>query len=377
MKTIFISRADGSTMDTPASPSPPIRHRETDMMRRNPLFKTSLIAASLLGLSACGEGSEAIGETPLDGSDGAAGEEVVGEEPVDEDAADATEDTDEVDTPAGGADASLSDATPRFLTMACGAMPIADVDFSSSASAPAVFTTNTIVSGRIDPESGSNTENFWSVDLQPGFYHLVQDATRLDGRSSNLGLEFTDVSGPEADASLRLLSSNEIGFHIRDHVFLEIERARTMTIRVTPRFGSEDYAFGLFGNGTAVPSPFFDDCPTITPLSLGTTEALTLTSFAEVDDEQWYSIDLEAQDYVLSSTATRTDGTDRNIIYIADFGSQFGKTSRFEEITRVNELGIVRSEDSSAVRPGEAGEVWVRLRGSTELNLEFTLQTEN
>jgi len=358
VETSSVSRANCSIMDIRASLSPPIHFRETDTMRLIPLFKTTLLTASLLSLSACGDGDKT---------------ETVDEVPGPE----ASEDADGIDTPIAGGGTVLNDPTPRFLTMACGAMPIADIRSSSSASAPAVFTTDTVVNGRVDPESGSNTVNYWSVDLQPGFYHLVQDATRLDGRNANLGLEFTDVSGPDAEASPLLLSSNELGFHIRDHVFLEIEQARTMTIQVTPRFGAEDYAFGLFSNGTAVPSPFFDDCPTITPLSLGTTEALTLPLSQEVDDQKWYSIDLDAQDYVLSSTATRTDGTDRNIIYSSDYGSQFGKTSRFEQISRVNELGITRADNSGALRPSEAGEVWIRLRSSTELNVEFTLQPEN
>jgi len=62
-----------------------------------------------------------------------------------------------------------------------------------------------IVRGRVDPDSATNTQHFWNIDLQPGYYHVVLDARRVDDDNTNLGLQLTNVKGPGEDDDLVLL----------------------------------------------------------------------------------------------------------------------------------------------------------------------------
>ena len=77
--------------------------------------------------------------------------------------------------------------------------------------------------------------------------------------------------------------------------------ARTLILHLTHNFTAEEYRFGVFENGRAVPSPLFHDCPTFKSLSLDTTESVFLPQENNSTDDRWYLVDLEPGDYEVSS----------------------------------------------------------------------------
>jgi len=229
----------------------------------------------------------------------------------------------------------------------------------------------------IDPDSAANTEHFWSIDLQPGFYHVVLESSRIDDRSSNLGIELTDLRGFETADDVQIIQGNEIDFRARTYAFIEVEQARTVVLRAEPSFAAQEYSLAIFENGSAVPSPFFTNCPDIAPLSLGTTESLALPASSSIADDRWYQIELDAIDHLLLSSASRTDGRDSNIIYTFTYLDQFGQISRIETASQVNEIGV-SANGSGSLNRSEPGNVWIRLRNNNaELTMEFTLNPES
>ena len=272
-----------------------------------------------------------------------------------------------------GGISALTNNIPQFITSACDTLPISDAVQSNDLSAPTPMTIGQVVKGRIDPDSAANIQHFWRIDLQPGFYHVVLDSSRVDNRNSNLGIELTDLREFESSDDVRILRGNEVGFSARYHEFIEVLQAQTMVIRVDPVFTAEDYLFAVFENGNAVPSPFFSNCPVISTLSLSTTESLVLPESNSFADEQWYQLELDAIDYVLQSTAARTDGRDSNIIYEFSYLDQFGQDTRMERMDLINEVGVTANGSGSLNRT-EPGNVWIMLNNkNSELTMEFTL----
>jgi len=266
-------------------------------------------------------------------------------------------------------------ALPQFQSepAAQEKQPIRPQALFNALSAPTAITTGQIVRGRIDPDSATNTEHFWSIDLLPGYYHVVMDSSRVDDRWSNLGIILTDLNGFESADDIQIFRGNEIDYRTRYHAFIEVPQARTMVLRATPNHAAEDYAFAIFENGSVVPSPFFSNCPNITPISLGTTESLTLQESNSFDDERWYQIELAAIDHVLQSSAARTDGKNSNIQYNFWQLDQFGQATRYIEVDRVNEIDVTAT-GIGALNRTEPGNVWVRLSNNiAELAIEFTL----
>jgi len=275
--------------------------------------------------------------------------------------------------PPTGTVSALSSNIPQFIASACGTLPVSDAVQSNAVSAPTAFTTGQVVKGRIDPDSATNTEHFWSVDLQPGYYHVVLESSRVDKDWSNLGIVLTDLRGFESEDDEEVLRGNEIDYRSRYNAFIEVEQARTMVLRAAPNHRAEDYAFAIFENGSAVPSPFYSNCPDITTISLGTTQSLTLPESNSIADDRWYQIELDAIDHVLQSSAARTDGRDSNIQYRFRTLDQFGQSSRVTETGRVNEIGVTAT-GSGPVNRTEPGNVWIRLVNDfQEIAMEFTL----
>lgn len=355
-------------------------------MQKNIGIKTLILSAILISLTACGESNDLDEPTNGNGTNtnspetggsttNTGGTDGTGS-PTNTGGTDGTgnpTNTDGTGNPTTGNVSALNSNIPLFITSACDALPASDAVQSNTVAAPTAITTGQIVTGRIDPDSATNTEHFWSIDLQPGFYHVVLESSRIDDRSSNLGIELTDLVGFETADDLRIIRANEVGYRARNHAFIEIAQARTLILRAEPVHSAEDYSFAIFENGSAVPSPFFSNCPDITPISLGTTQALVLPESNSIADEQWYQIDLEAIDHVLQSTAARVDGADRNIIYKFTYVDQFGQNSRIEDIGTVNEVGVT-ANGSGALNRTEPGNVWIRLvNRNAELTMEFTL----
>jgi len=231
-----------------------------------------------------------------------------------------------------GEPANEDSDTPVFVSGNCGSIPPADTSSSSNIDAPAIFSPNSIVGGRIDPDAVTNKVHYWDVDLVAGHYHLVLDSSTIDGSNTNIGLVVTELnlSGVEVEG---LVSVNKIDNRTREHAFVEIKTDRTLRLKITPKFGAEDYFIGVFQNTLAVPSPHFTNCFPIGNMAVGGTQNITMSDY----DEQWFTIDLEAKNYELTVDATVTDGSNTNIQYTVSTLDRFGQASR-EDMCTENQM---------------------------------------
>jgi len=380
------------------------------------VIKAAVLPALLISLTACGESNEVyeesnagnaltsasgINETEPEGSDLSADgfeSDVTTNEMVDTtqittdsagtDTVTTTEDSEAEDAgapdtttesqptvePAGNTLGPPTPGVPQFVTSACGSLPISTAVQSNTRSAPTAMTTGQLVSGII--KSGpDNIEHYWSVALEPGDYHVVLDSKRVDGDFSSLGLRFSEL---HADGRISdLFSGNsEFDYRSRSHGFFTVVVARSLLLRLTPSFGAEDYTFGIFANGSAVPSPLFSDCPTIKPLSLDTVEALFLPEEGSSAGDRWYLANLTAGSYALNSWAARTDGSNSRVHYKITQADQFGQRDRTVEFGSVDEAGPVTNIDSAELIRDDSGPVWIRIQNLfTELSMEFTLNS--
>ena len=149
---------------------------------------------------------------------------------------------------------------------------------------------------------------------------------------------------------------------------------RTVTLEVTPRFLGENYVFGVFANGRDIPSPHFEECPQITPLSLGDTQAPQVPEADSADDRVWYRAELEEGQYRIDATASRIDGASSNIIYETFLIDGFGQGTSQQALLDVNEVGVTVSDTASFTRT-EDGPVWLRLDVfNAGLGVEFTVE---
>ena len=334
------------------------------MLNRS-LLNTSLLLAGLITLAACSSDSTdddaPINPPTTTGDTGSGGDN-----------------SDNTDPTSGNTGTDLANSIPQIVTAACGDLPVSETLFSNIESAPAVFAVDEIVRGRVDPDSATNGLHFWNIELQPGFYHVVLDTRRVDDENTNLGLRLVNANGPGEEDDLVLLDNNTAFIYAtRQSLFLEVETAETLNLQVSSIHGAEDYTMGIFENGSAVPSPVMEECPTIPTLSLDSTQSVVLPSHDSEADELWFQIELELGDYILSSTANRVDGENRNIVYTFRSVDQFAETDRFQEVSSVNVVDIMHS-DSGVLTVSEAGLTWIRLRsGTTPQNIEFTLSRDN
>lgn len=269
----------------------------------------------------------------------------------------------------GGSGAALS--LPVYNRAECGTIAASALAPSTNQATPTPFTAAQIVTGRIDPESLTNSEHHWAIQLAPGFYHLVADARRPDGTSSNIGLKVTRPS-PSGEESL--IWGNEIAKSYRDEAFFEVTASSTVTLKVISAFGIEDYQMGVFPNATPVPSPLFDKCPTVKPLMLG--ESASFTFGSDAGEEQWFLIDLALSNYKFLLDAAHADGVSTNIIYDVDVLDRFGQESRAKGVVSPNDIGV-RSTAQGTLVVGEAGSYWIRLRnGGKDLTTTMTVSAQ-
>ena len=325
------------------------------------LCKLVVLMTCIISVSSCGSSdsedeptsTNEVSSNPTVGTGGGTTEEILG----------------------GADDDDRLNATALFRSSECGSIALSPTVFSNDSSLPAVFNEGELVGGRIDPASATNTVHYWSINLSAGFYHVLLDTARVDGRDSNVGLQLRELDNED---SSRIIRGNEIDFRTRFYAFLEVENDRTLTLQINPNFSDEDYLLGIFPNGVNVPVPYFEDCPVVTPLSLGETVAVDLADGpVRAETDSWYSIDLDLGDYLLSSFAQRQDGVSSNVIYEFLAFEQFAQASRKTTVSRVNEIAA-SAEGSGGLSRSETGTVWFRLRNDNDaLSLQFTLQDDS
>ena len=274
-----------------------------------------------------------------------------------------------------GDDIDLTDASPRIITSACGTLAVSGLPTSTDRRAPTPLLEGQLARGRIDPAIAANTAHFWTIELQPGYHHLFVDSRRIDGNDSNLGLNVEEI-GPDGETREQLLRGYEIGYRARTAEFFVNGEPRTLTLRVTPNFAAEDYVIGFFANGRSIPSPYFEDCPTIEALSLGTTVATRLATVDAAEDTRWYRIDLDEGAYVYDSLAVRVDGADSNIIYDFKTLEGFGALASEERVLRINAIDTI-TRDRATFDRAVTAPIWLRLqnelRDGAAIDVEFTL----
>jgi len=252
--------------------------------------------------------------------------------------------------------------TPVYITSSCDTAPAPESTAASViATAPAGFLVDTLVGGRLSRNSTDDNEHFWTTQLEAGIHYLVMDSGTTTGRDGSLGLQVDSIDG-NGDVIEQLLRTTKVDNRIRVASRLILTAPTTLRLRISPVFGLEEYLFGIFLNGSPVPSPFFSNCPTIRNLSLATTETFSLGPANDPEtNEVWFETTLEDADHSLTTTATIPNGDERNIIYSARFYSQFGQDSRETDVLSANEIGTTL-ESSGSFAPISAGTHWIRFR---------------
>ena len=307
------------------------------MLNRS-LLKTSLLIAGLSTLGACGSDSDSSDDDLINSPTTSDSTDVDGVS--DDDPATADTDVDNVDAGNPG----LANPVPQFVTAACDPSLISATPFSNSATAPALFAPNEIVRGRIDFNSDTSTQHFWNIDLQPGFYHVILDTRRVDDGNDFLRLDLVDINGGPGGQSDRNFFGTALErqeFRFRQSAFIEVETAETLNLQVTSVSFAQDYTLGIFENGSAIPSPVTEECPTIVTLGIDSTESLMLPEAVSESDDRFFQIELEAGDYTLNSTASAVDGPGDSISYRIESADRFGENDRFDEVINVSELDIL------------------------------------
>ena len=139
----------------------------------------------------------------------------------------------------------------------------------------------------------------------------------------------------------------------------------------------QDYVMGIFANGRSIPSPLFDDCPIITPISVDTTTALTLPISEQASDTLSYEIELEQGEYTLASQASTIDNSLSEFFYtfklLDGFGDNFPGSVVASE-TGSGGTGSASGESQFTVE--NSGRYWINIeqeRGFSDLDLEFTV----
>lgn len=333
------------------------------------------------GLSADSSESTTATNEPADSdqdtSDSAGTDTVTTAEDTDASTPDTTVESQQTDDPDANALGLPINGVPQFVTSACGSLPISTAAHSNTMLAPTAMTTGQLVSSVIGSESTTNKEHYWSIALEPGDYHVVLDSKSADGAFTNLALRLSELHVDGGITDL-FVDNGEFDYRSRSHGFFNVLVARTLLLRITPNYAAEEYTFGLFANGSAVPSPLFSDCPTIKPLSVDTVEALTLPEKGGSIGDRWYRADLVAGMYALSSWAARTDGSSSRVHYKMTQVDQFGQIGRTVEFGNINEMGPVTNIISADLERENSGPVWIRIQNLfAELTMEFTLNSGN
>jgi len=245
---------------------------------------------------------------------------------------------------------------PIFALADCGSLPIESLAISTDLAAPTLVAQGQIFGGRIDPDTPSNQTHAWKIDLPKGSYHIFVESSTADGSFTNIGLtarlRFNESPNTSDIVGIEIDSRN------REHRFLTLMQDASVLIQMEPRFGMEDYLIGFFPNGTPVPAPFFNNCPSIQQLALGSTEEFELGPIEALGAaDVWYQINLDPRSYKLSHTATQSVNT--NIQYTVLFYERYGQSGATTVIDRVNEIGFSNVASTQFSLSG-AAPIWIR-----------------
>lgn len=212
------------------------------------------------------------------------------------------------------------------------------------------------------------------MTLEPGNYHLVADASTLEEPKTALGLTI-DALGNTTAEDEQLASDSAFAHEVRLYEFLEIQATRTLTLNLDARIDTiTNYSLGIFANGTAVPSPTFEDCLPVNTLSVDTTQSVTLEESSSREDQVFYRVELEEQEYVLDASTSSIENTTLGYSFV--LLDQFGQTNREEAVTSDSEFSNILTTSDTFDRES-IGSVWLRVenRFDDDVIVEFTVST--
>lgn len=333
------------------------------MLLKRKFMRISLIAAASLFLVSCGSDSD--DEAPATGIPTDPGGVVnptvnpeISEPPLAEPG-----------TPSLG---DKPTAPQQIVLGECGSMPVSTAVASADAANAASMLLETLVTGRLDPDSLSNQQHYWTIDLAPGRYNLVMDNTTVSESDTNIGIDIYLTAPGEEE--IFLVNSNHIDHKVRKVAYFEVVRSTTVAIRMVPDFGAEDYVMGVFTNGTPVPSPYFENCPVFTTMALDTTNSFSIPKVQNAGvGEQWFEVDLAVGDHTLNVDASFPDGQARNLQLKSYWYEHYGQVDRENRVIGFNEIEAAFS-GSGPIRISDAGKVWIRfVNPNPEMSVSATL----
>ena len=229
-----------------------------------------------------------------------------------------------------GTTPTMPDLSDPIISLAdCGSIPVTQNQRSNDVDLPVAFDVATLVSGSVDPSTQSDSQNFWTINLRPGGYHLVVDLVRTAGLSNSLRVTTLNSLGVEQERILRISGSSLFG---RGVVFITVESETTLRLQIeSERFsGAADYWMGVFPNGSSIPSPRLINCPTTVSLQPGNTESLTL----DTSRESYFLVDSSDLPANLIIDVVRENGVSTNVNVQARF--QFAQNSTNQALGRIS-----------------------------------------
>ena len=276
---------------------------------------------------------------------------------------------------------TITDATAmfgpaQFITSECGSVPVTATAANNSLNSPPELFVNQVVQGQLVP--GSTTDNFhvWQISLEPGNYHFIADGSTLSDESGTVGITIDSLGETTGDRAF-LAGDSEAGFDVRLYEYLEIQSAQTLRFSVEVSFNKiHNYQLGIFSNGSAVPSPWLTRCLPINPLSIDTTQSVTVPGRLTRDGEIWFSVDLDAGAYRLDASTSVAES--QAIGYGFSLFNEFGQSDTRVSISRDSEAGtfVITSDTFENQTPGTQ---WFRVSNSfsdPDLQVEFTLSEQ-
>jgi len=271
---------------------------------------------------------------------------------------------------------TLSDERAEFAVSECGSLPVSTALSGNVVSAPGTMAIGQLVSGRINPNTAANAEHYWSLELEPGEYHLVLDTEGADGGWSNLSIGVTEIRDT---GEVALLEGDKTDYRARFHSYFSVEVARTMVVRIQGNNSAEDYVLAIFKNGTRVPAPFFSECPVINLLNLDTTETFVLPREENSTDYHWFRVRLITADYAINTSASVTSASQIEdascqVQYEFNLVEQFGQSERITSIGSVDTPGPVATNSVVEFERKGFDPAWIRVQNNNcELSVEFTI----
>jgi hypothetical protein len=253
------------------------------------------------------------------------------------------------------------------------ASPIAAKAASADQSAPVPIDAGEIVKGRL----AADKSHFWQIKAPAGRYRVVLDVKRSDDSISNI-FAAVEAFDPDGRKLGQLLGLNEVD--VRRRLVAKLDTSgkphADLVLRVTGASTIVDYWLGLFPIDATVPSPYFARTPHVEALALGQPVSAVLAPLSSNSDGSWYSIDLDAQDYRVSTQVERSDGAKGNVIAHVDMFGPIGETNGGNGICGIN----VIDSSGSCVRKlvfSEKTSVLFRIRSDNDVGYKVVFKVDS